>query len=115
MPTKSIRLSDEEADELQRLLAETGETEELVLRRAALRGIRDLRIEEGIRAFLNGRGSAAAAVVAGMPRAVFLQLLVERDIVLLEGPPSLSRELATLGEALDDARLKRLSDGRLDP
>ncbi len=105
MPTKSIRLSDDEADELQQLLTETGESEELLLRRAALRGIRDLRLDEGIRAFQAGRGSTEAAQIAGLPRAVFVQLLSDRDIVILEGPSSMAAEIETLAERLGDTRL----------
>jgi len=105
MPTTSIRLSNDEADELQQLLSETGESEELVLRRAALRGICDLRIEQGIRAFQDGRGSTAAAMITGVPRAVFVQLLSDRDIVILEGPSSMAAEIETLAERLGDTRL----------
>jgi hypothetical protein len=105
MPTRSIRLSDSEASELQHLLAETGESEESLLRRAALRGIRDLRIEEGIRAFQTGRGSSDAAAVAGVPRAVFLQMLLDRGVTVLDGPGSFAEDLDVLAQRLGDDRL----------
>lgn len=48
MLTKSIRLTEEEAAELREYLAATGEVEATVLKRAALRGLKELRLEQGI-------------------------------------------------------------------
>jgi len=109
MPTKSIRMTDEEADELQRLLAATGEDEDIVLHRAALRGLRALRLDEGIRVFQEGRGSSEAAAVAGLPRAVFLQTLIDQGVVVLDGPSSLTDELDGLADEFGDNRLRELA------
>jgi predicted HTH domain antitoxin len=105
MPTRSIRLSEAEANEIRQLRAETGEAEESLLRRAALRGIRDLRLELSIQAFSNGRGSAEAAAIAGLPRAIFLDLLADRGVTLLEGPSTLGAEAEALARRLGDQRL----------
>jgi hypothetical protein len=105
MPSKSIQLSEDEADELQRLRAVTGESEEDLLRRAAVRGLHDLRIEQAVLAFENGSGSTEAAKIAGMPRAPFLQLLIDRGVKLLDGPSNLGPTLVELGRRLGDERL----------
>ena len=111
MPAKTVRvsvqLSEEEAEELRQLQAATGESEEDVLRRAAVQGIRDLRLKQGIKAFKNGSGSGEAAAIAGLPRAIFLQELIDRDIVVLDGPSTLSTELEGLARRLGDERLTR--------
>ena len=105
MVTRSVHLSDEEAEELRQLQAATGEPEEDVLRRAAVQGIRDLRLEQGIRAFKEGASSSEAAVIAGLPRAIFLQELIDRGVTLLDGPSTLGTALAALGHSLGDERL----------
>ena len=107
MHTKSIRLTDEEAIELQKLVAVTGEVEAKTLKRAALRGLQELRLEQGILAFLRGQGSAEAAEVAGLPRALFLQSLIDRGITVLEGPSTLAMELESLANELGSERLQR--------
>lgn len=106
MITKSIRLTDDEAAELRTYLGLTGEVEATVLKRAALRGLRELRLEQGLMAYLGGQGSAAAAEIAGLPRAAFLQVLVDRGIALLEGPSDLATELELLGQQLGNDRLR---------
>ena len=105
MATKSIRLTEEEAAELREYLAVTGEVEAVALKRAALRGLKDLRLEQGILAYLDGRGSAEAARIAGLSRAELIQVLIEKGITLLEGPSTLGAELEALAEALGDDRL----------
>ena len=70
MVTKSIRLTEEEAAELQKYLAVTGEVEAAVLKRGTLRGLKELRLEQGILAYLTGQGSAEAADIAGLPRGI---------------------------------------------
>jgi predicted transcriptional regulator len=109
MPTKTIRLRDAGADELQQLLSERGESEEFVLRQAVLRGIRDLWIEQGIRAFEAGRGSTVAAQVAGLPHAEFVHPLIDRGVLMLNGPTSLAADVEALGERFGDARLTTIA------
>jgi hypothetical protein len=100
-----VHLSDDEAEALRQLQAATGESEEEILRRAAVQGIRDLRLEQGIKAFKNGSGSGEAAAIAGLPRAIFLQELIDRGIEMIGPEPSLATQLATLGRILGDERL----------
>src|SRR5438477_5838865 len=100
MATKSIRLMEAEAAELREYLAVTGEAEAVALKRAALPGLKDLRLDQGILAYLDGRGSAEAARVAGLSRAELIQVLIEKGITLLEGPSTLGAELEALAEAM---------------
>jgi hypothetical protein len=105
MVTKSIRLTEDEAAELREYVDTTGEVEAAALTRAALRGLREMRAEQGILAFLGGQSSSEAAAIAGMPRAPFLQLLIDRGITILDGPSTMAQELESLGKELGDERL----------
>jgi hypothetical protein len=105
MPTRSIHLSDADAEGLEQLHAATGKTEDVLLEQAVLRGLQALRIEEGIRAFKSGLGSSEAAVIAGLPRAVFLHEMAERGVTILDGPSTLAEELAALAQDLGNTRL----------
>lgn len=105
MVIRSVHLSDEDVKALRQLQAVTGESEEDILRRAAVHGIRDLRLEQGIRAFKEGGSSSEAAAIAGLPRAVFFEILLDRGIEVLGPEPSLATQLAELGRRLGDQRL----------
>ena len=105
MVTRSVHLSDEDAEGLRQLQAVTGESEEDILRRATMQGIRDLRLEQGIRAFKKGASSSEAAEIAGLPRAIFFETLLDRGVEVLGGEPSLATQLAELGRRLGDDRL----------
>jgi len=105
MRTKSIRLSEAEAAEFSTYASTTGEVEASVLKRAALRGLKELRLEQGILAYLEGQGSTDAAAVAGLPRAEFLQVLMLKGITVLDGPSSLATELDALTRRLGNRRL----------
>jgi hypothetical protein len=109
MRTKSIRLTDDEAADLKRFVAATGEVEATVLKRAALRGLEQLRLEQGILAFVGGAGSAEAAEIAGLPRAIFLQTLIDKGITILQGPSTLAAELESLGADLGNEKLQRVA------
>ncbi len=109
MVTKSIRLSESEAADLRDYLDATGEVEAQVLKRAAMRGLRELRIEQGILAFLKGSWSSEAARIAGIPRAEFLWLLMEKGIPLLDGPATLSEELEHLANEFGRDRLAEVA------
>ena len=63
MVTKSIRLTEQEAAELREYLDISGEIEAVVLKKAALRGIRELRLSEAILQFLDQRDTDRAARV----------------------------------------------------
>ncbi|MGH2457649.1 MAG: hypothetical protein ACRDIY_02145 [Chloroflexota bacterium] len=105
MRTKAIRLSEDEAAEFSTYASTTGEVEASVLNRAALRGLKELRLEQGILAYLDGQGSADAAAIAGLPRAEFLHLLTLKGVIVLGGPSSLATELDALARRLGNRRL----------
>jgi len=106
MPSRSIELTDDEANALQELLAVTGESEAATLKRAFTRGLEDLRIEQAIRVFKERGSSSEAAAIAGLPRAHFLQLLIDEGVNLLDGPSTVGNEVEVLGERLGNARLR---------
>jgi predicted HTH domain antitoxin len=103
--TKSIRLTEAEAGELREYVAATGEVEASALKRAALRGLKELRLEQGILAYVGGRSSSEAADIAGIPRAELLQILIDKGVTILEGPSTLASELSFMAEHLGDERL----------
>jgi len=105
MVTKSISLSDDEAAGLRAYLEASGEDEPDALKRAAMRGLEAMRLERGILAFREGRGSSEGAEIAGVPRAEFLQILIDRGEKLLTGPSTLPEQLAYLAEQRGDERL----------
>ncbi len=105
LTTKSIRLTEEEAADLREYLEITGEVEAVALRRAAVRGIRELRLAEAIRVYVEERDTEHGARVAGLPRAQFLHVLTEKGISVLEGPSSLASELDGLARRFGDQRL----------
>jgi len=107
MVTRVVQLSDEDAEALRQLQAETGESEEDILSRAAVRGIKDLRLEQGIQAFKQGLGSGEAAAIAGLPRAVFFEILLDRGVEVDGGPSTFGPALAALGRSLADKRLTK--------
>jgi hypothetical protein len=76
-----------------------------VLKRAAGRRLRNLRLERGILAYLEGKSSTDAAIIAGTGRAEFLMLLVEKGIVILDGPSTIQTELEFLASRLENERL----------
>lgn len=105
MRTKSIRLTDEEAAELHEYATRTGEVEASVLKRATLRELRQMLLEDGILAYLDTRDSSYAAAIAGVPRAIFLQTLMDNGVTVLDGPSTLTEELRALARRPSDARL----------
>jgi hypothetical protein len=109
MRTKSIRLTEEEEAQLRTYVEVTGEVEATALKRAAMRGLKDMRLEQGILAFLNQQGSSEAAAIAGLPRAVFLQVLIDKGVTILDGSPSMAEQLETLAEVFDDRRFTDLA------
>lgn len=105
MLTKSIRLTEDEAAQVKEYVTLTGEVEATVLKRAALRGFKEMRLEQGILAYIRGEGSGEAAAIAGVGRAEFLWLLGERGVPLLKDPFAFSDGLEYLAEQLGDERL----------
>lgn len=107
LTTKSIRLTEEELADLHEYLEISGDVEAVALKRAAVRGIRELRLAEAIRVYLEERDSEHGARIAGLPRAQFLEILSEKGISILEGPTSLASELEGLARRFGDQRLAR--------
>ena len=94
--TKSIRLSEQEAAEVARYLELVGGTEAALLKEAAVRGLRDIRLGRGILAYLEGAPTEEAERVAGLPRGPFLHALGEHGVTLLRGPSTIAEELEAL-------------------
>ena len=105
LTTKSIRLTEEEVAELREYLEISGDVEAVALRRAAVRGIRELRLAEAIRVYLEDRDAQYAARIAGLPRAQFLHVLTDKGISILDAPSSLATELEALARRFGDERL----------
>jgi predicted HTH domain antitoxin len=107
--TKSIRLNEEEARDLEELVQATGEVEASVLKRAALRGLRDERLDKAMLLFVNGASSSEAAALARMPRARFLDLLADRGVAILDSPSTVPEELEAVAGLLGDERLAEVA------
>jgi predicted HTH domain antitoxin len=105
LTTKSIRLTEAEAADLREYLEITGEVEAVALKRAAIRGIRELRLAEAIRLYVEERDAGHGARVAGLPRAQFLHVLAEKGVSVLEGPSGLASELDALARRFGDQAL----------
>jgi len=103
MVTKSIRLSDAEAREVAAYLSLVGGTEAALLKEATLRGLREIRLSRAVSAYIDGASSSEAARIAGLPRAPFLQALMDRGVAVLRGPSSVEAELDALLAAEDAA------------
>jgi hypothetical protein len=105
MITKSVRLTELEAGELREFTEAVGEVEAAVVKRALLRGLQDLRIERAILAYLAGSSSSEAAELARLPRATFLELLMEKGIAVIDSPPDFSTQLASAASRFGSERL----------
>jgi len=105
--TKSIRLTEEEVADLREYLEISGEVEAVALKRAAVRGIRELRLAEAIRVYLDERDSERSARIAGLPRAQFLNVLAEKGVSILDGPSTLASEMDGLARRFGDQRLSK--------
>lgn len=96
MITKSIRLSEREAEEVARYLQVVGDSEAALLKDAALRGFQEIRLGRGILANVDGAPFGEAAGIAGLARGPFLHALSERGIALLRGESTIGVELDAL-------------------
>ena len=110
MITKSIRLTESEAEELHDFTRAIGEVEAAVAKRALLRGLRDIRIERGILAYLGGASSSEAAELAGVGRAAMLEILMDKGITVIHEVPSLATQLATAARLFGSERLAAIAD-----
>ena len=114
MATRSIELTEDEENDLRELVAVTGESEAALIERVLGRGLKDLRIEQAVRAFKERGSSSEAAAIAGLPRAYFLQLLIDEGVEILSGPDTLDQELERLAEELGGPGLRDLVRGQSD-
>ena|SRR2546425_6679731 len=112
MKTKSIRLTEDEAKELAEFVAGTGIVEAAALKQAALRGLREVRLDYAVLDYLQYHDLAKSATLVGLPRAELLQAMADRGIPVLEGPSTLGSELGAISELLDSNRLRRLVRSR---
>jgi hypothetical protein len=94
--TKSIRLSAAEAREIAACLRLVGGTEAALLKEATLRGLREIRLSRAVAAYTEGASSSEAARIARMPRAPFLQALMDRGVTVLRGPSGVEAELEAI-------------------
>lgn len=81
--------------------------EATALKHAALRGLREDRLDHAVLEYLRQRNSSQAAAVANLSRAEFLNVLAQRGITLLDEPSTLATELENLAEDLSNERLAR--------
>lgn len=109
MLTKSIRLTEDEADELDSIVRQSGEVEASVLKRAALRGLREDRLDRAVLLYLQGTSTSEAADFARVPRARFIDLLANKGISLLQGPSTLPEELEHIAQLTGDTQLAEVA------
>jgi hypothetical protein len=81
-----------------------------VAKRALLRGLRDLRIERGILAYLDGASSSEAAELAGIPRGLFLEILMDKGITVIHEVPALATQLAAAARLFESERLADVAE-----
>ena len=110
MITKSVRLTESEAEELHDFSQAIGEVEAAVAKRALLRGLRDIRIERGILAYLDGWSSSEAAELAGIGRGAMLEILMDKGITVIHEVPDLATQLATAARYLGSERLAAIAE-----
>lgn len=101
--TKSIRLTPEEARELNYLVEDTAYAEAALMRQWVLTGMRQFRIEQAIHAYqqeaLDLKG---AAEQAQLPMAVLLDEMAARKVALLEDADVFGPGLEALRETFGD-------------
>jgi len=112
MVTKSIRLSETEAEEIAVYLDLVGGTEAALLKEATLRGLREIRLSRGILAYIEGVPPSEAARIAGLPRAPFLHALMDRGVALLHEPSAVRAELDAVLAAEASASAGKAEDRR---
>lgn len=101
--TKSIRLTEEEAEALAQLVADTPYAEAALLRQWVLAGMQQFRVSEAIRAYQEGQVDVwQAAEQARLPVAVLLEEMAGRKVAVLEAPDAFGPGLAALRETFDE-------------
>ena len=101
--TKSIRLTEEEAEALAQLVAGTAYAEAALLRQWVLAGMQQFRVSEAIRAYQDGQVDVwQAAEQARLPVAVLLEEMASRKVAVLEAPDAFGPGLAALRETFGE-------------
>jgi hypothetical protein len=99
----SVRFDAQDETEVALYLATTGEPYSAVLARAIIRGIRAERLERGLLLYITDHDLEAASAFAGLPRAIFIDELLNHGITIMEGDPSdLRLDLERLEEHIED-------------
>jgi hypothetical protein len=103
--TKSIRLTEAEAEELARLVEGTAYAEAALLRQWVLTGIQQFRVAEAIRAYQEGQADVQqAAEQAHLPVAVLLEEMATRKVAVLDAPDAFGPGLAALRKTFSKER-----------
>lgn len=98
--TKSIRLTEEEAEALAQLVKGTAYAEAALLRTWVLAGMQQFRMTEAIRAYQEGQVDVQqAAARAHLPVAVLLEEMAARKVAVLDAPDAFGPGLTALREA----------------
>lgn len=117
--TKSVRLDPEETQALADLAGRLGCSEAALLRRWALEGIRETRIDLAILEFTKGRASPEqAALTSGLERHLFEAELLRRGIfgpgTLEESPRDWLRDLGRVATKLGSPALRAAVEQALE-
>jgi hypothetical protein len=100
----AVRFDAQDEVEVANYVATTGEPYSAVLARATLRGIRAERLERGLLLYITDHDLDAAAAFAGLPRAIFIDELLNHGITILDGNPGdLLIDLERLDEHIEDS------------
>lgn len=96
MPSISARLSEEEAEELERVCELLGADRGTVVRKALSEGLRDLRVQRAVERYRMGEASVTqAARIAGVSLGEWLEVARDRDLVTQLTPADLERDAET--------------------
>jgi predicted HTH domain antitoxin len=95
--TKSIRLTEEEAQQLAELVEGQAASESALMRQWVLRSMRQFRIEQAVAAYQGDEVDLReGAAMAGIPIGVFVDELAERHVAILRDPDIFHKELEEL-------------------
>ena len=101
--TKSIRMTPAEAAEMAALVNETPYSEAALMREWVVKGMRQFRIDQAIRAYQEERADLrSAAERARLPVAVLLEEMAQRKVAALDREDAFGPGLDALREAFGD-------------
>ncbi|WP_089943593.1 hypothetical protein [Candidatus Entotheonella palauensis] len=104
--TKSIRLTETEAEDVAQLVEGTAYAEAALLRQWVLEGMQRFRVTEAIRAYQEGRiDLEQAAQQARLPMAIMLNEMADRKVAVLEETDAFGAGLDALRAAFKSERL----------